>query len=65
LRGEADPARDAVALNAAAAIAVAREAFGTDALRAAGVEALEAIRSGAAHRTLEAWRTAAREAMEP
>ena len=63
LRGAPDPAAGAVVLNAAAAIAVAREDTGPSGLRAAADEAREAIRSGAALRTLEAWRAAARAAV--
>jgi anthranilate phosphoribosyltransferase len=62
LRGEDDPARDAVAMNAAAAIAVGREETGPAALRRAAEEALEALRSGVALRVFEAWRALAQEA---
>jgi anthranilate phosphoribosyltransferase len=65
LAGEDDPASDAVALNAAAAIAVARESTAAAALRAAAAEALDALQSGRALRTLEAWRAAARAAAPP
>ncbi len=64
LRGEAHPAREAVILNAAAALAVAREATDTDALPASAEEAARAIDEGAAMRTLEAWRKAARQARD-
>jgi anthranilate phosphoribosyltransferase len=63
LSGEEDPATSAVVLNAAAAIAVGREATGPAALRAAAAEAAEALRSGAAQRTFETWRAAARAAL--
>jgi anthranilate phosphoribosyltransferase len=62
LAGQDDPAAGAVALNAAAAIAVAREATDARGLRAAAGEALAALRSGAALRTLEVWCAAARDA---
>jgi anthranilate phosphoribosyltransferase len=62
LAGEADPAASAVALNAAAALAVGREATDARGLRAAAGEALAVLRSGAALRTLEAWCAAARDA---
>jgi anthranilate phosphoribosyltransferase len=58
LRGEADPALDAVVLNAAAAIAVGRDATSPPDLLAAAALAREAIQSGAALRTFEAWRRA-------
>jgi anthranilate phosphoribosyltransferase len=61
LGGGDDPATEAVALNAAAAIAVGRELTTLAALREAATEALELLRSGAALRTLEAWRAALRE----
>ncbi len=61
LGGAHDPATEAVALNAAAAIAVGRERTNAAALREAGTEALELLRSGAALRILEAWRAALRE----
>ena len=61
LGGGEDPARGAVALNAAAAIAVGRERTDGPGLREAALEALEALRSGAALRKLEAWRAIARE----
>jgi anthranilate phosphoribosyltransferase len=55
LEGEAHAARDAVVLNAAAALAVA----GVDeSLRACADRAREAIVSGAARERLEVWRTA-------
>jgi len=57
LEGSGHPARDAVILNAAAAIAVA----GIEpTLLAAAARARHAIDSGAARDVLEAWRTAAR-----
>ncbi len=62
LRGEAHPAHDAVALNAAAAIAIARGAVDASGFHAAGAEARAAIRSGAAIATLERWIAVAREA---
>jgi anthranilate phosphoribosyltransferase len=62
LAGEKDPAAGAVALNAAAAIAVGREATDSAGLRAAAEEAMEALRSGRARDTLDAWRAAARAA---
>jgi anthranilate phosphoribosyltransferase len=63
LAGEADPAASAVVLNAAAAIAVGREATDPAGLRAAAAEAAEALRSGRARRTFEGWRAAARAAI--
>lgn len=60
LGGEADPASDAVALNAAAAIAIGRERTDASGLRDAATEARELLRSGAARRALDAWRKAAR-----
>jgi anthranilate phosphoribosyltransferase len=63
LSGAEDPASGAVALNAAAAIAVGREATDPGGLRAAAAEARDALRSGKALRTLEAWRSAARAAL--
>jgi anthranilate phosphoribosyltransferase len=62
LAGEDDPAAGAVALNAAAAIAVAREATDARGLRDAAGEARDAMRSGAALRTLASWCAAARDA---
>jgi anthranilate phosphoribosyltransferase len=56
LGGDEDAAQGAVALNAAAAIAVGRERTDDAGLRDAAREALEALRSGAALRTLDAWR---------
>ncbi len=56
LSGEPHPARDAVILNAAAAIAVTTG----DALRACTDRARHAIDSGAARETLERWKIAAR-----
>lgn len=55
VRGEAHPARDAVLLNAAAALAVAT---GTS-LRESTQRAREAVEEGAAAAKLEAWRAAA------
>ncbi len=63
LSGADDPASGAVALNAAAAIAVGREATDAAGLLAAGAEATEALRSGRALATLDAWRAAARAAV--
>lgn len=60
LGGAPDAAQGAVALNAAAAIAVGRERTDGAGLREAAREALEAIRSGAALRKLEAWRAVLR-----
>ncbi len=60
LAGEAHPARDAVILNAAAALAVATG----DEFRACAERARAAIETGAAMATLERWRTAARQARE-
>jgi anthranilate phosphoribosyltransferase len=62
LEGADDPAAGAVALNAAAAIAVGREKTDAQALRAAGEEARETLRSRKAKETLETWRAAARKA---
>jgi anthranilate phosphoribosyltransferase len=62
LRGEADPARDAVTMNAAAAIAIGREATDAAGLSEAMRDAREALRSGAALATYERWRDAARKA---
>jgi len=56
LGGEEDAAQGAVALNAAAAIAVGRERTDDAGLREAAREAVEALRSGAALRTLDGWR---------
>jgi anthranilate phosphoribosyltransferase len=58
LRGEAHPARDAVVMNAGAALTVAR---GVDPKEGA-VEAARALRNGLAHAALERWRAAARRA---
>jgi anthranilate phosphoribosyltransferase len=55
LSGEAHPARDAIILNAAAALVVALELEP----RAAAARAAEAIANGAATRTLDKWRIAA------
>jgi anthranilate phosphoribosyltransferase len=56
LRGEDDPAVDAVVINAAAAVAIGREATAPSDLPEAAAAAREAIRSGAALRTFETWR---------
>jgi anthranilate phosphoribosyltransferase len=61
LAGEPHPAREAVVLNAAAALAVAT---GAD-LRACADRARSAITSGAARATLDRWRVAALRAREP
>jgi anthranilate phosphoribosyltransferase len=61
LGGAEDAAQGAVALNAAAAIAVGRERTDPAGLREAAGEALEALRSGAALRKLDAWRAVVRE----
>jgi anthranilate phosphoribosyltransferase len=58
LRGERHPARDAVVLNAAAALVVARG----DRLPDAAAEAARALDTGLAFATLERWRAAARRA---
>jgi len=60
LGGEGHPARDAVVLNAAAALAVATG----DDLRACAARARAAIETGAAMSTLDKWRTAARRARD-
>jgi anthranilate phosphoribosyltransferase len=60
LGGAPDPASDAVALNAAAAIAIGRERTDAQGLRDAADEARELLRSGAALRALDAWREAAK-----
>jgi anthranilate phosphoribosyltransferase len=60
LAGTEHPARIAIALNAAAALVVLR---GTE-LREAAREALDAIASGRARATLDAWRAAARRAKD-
>jgi anthranilate phosphoribosyltransferase len=60
LRGDDHPALAAVALNAAAALAVVR---GGD-LRDCATEARDAIASGRALATLEAWRQSAKRAKE-
>jgi anthranilate phosphoribosyltransferase len=60
LSGDDDPAAGAVVINAAAALAVARERTAPADLREAAREARELLRSGAARRTLDAWRAAAR-----
>jgi anthranilate phosphoribosyltransferase len=65
LHGEAHPARDAVLINAAAALAVAREVESTAALPELAREAAEAIRSGTALKVFTTWRDAAREALGP
>ena len=59
--GAQHPATPAVVLNAAAALSLVRNGD----LRAAAEEARDAIASRRATRTLEAWRHAARRAMEP
>jgi anthranilate phosphoribosyltransferase len=59
LRGQNDPARTAVILNAAAAIAVGCESTRPADLPAAAAAAEQVIRSGAALRTLETWQTLA------
>jgi anthranilate phosphoribosyltransferase len=64
LKGEEDPARDAIALNAAAAIAVATERTHREALREAGARALEILASGAAARSLDSLKSAAARAKE-
>jgi anthranilate phosphoribosyltransferase len=56
LSGEAHPARDAVVLNAAAALAVATG----DPLKACGERARKVLESGAGRETLERWKVAAR-----
>lgn len=60
LRGVAHPASEAIVLNAAAALVVVRGGSPKD----AAAEARDAIASGRAIRTLEAWRAAARRARE-
>ena len=60
LDGGAHPAAEAIVLNAAAALVVAR---GTEP-RDAAAEARDALRSGRARETLEAWATAARRAKD-
>jgi anthranilate phosphoribosyltransferase len=59
LAGEPHPARDAVVLNAAAALAIATP----DSPRACAERATRAIEEGAARETLERWRRAALRAM--
>jgi anthranilate phosphoribosyltransferase len=61
LAGEPHPAREAVVLNAAAALVVATG----DGLRACADRARHAITTGAAQGTLERWRVAAARAREP
>jgi anthranilate phosphoribosyltransferase len=61
LDGSVHPATEAIVLNAAAALVVARGASPRD----AAAEAREAIRSGRARATLAAWVLAARQAKEP
>ena len=56
LSGEAHPARDAVVLNAAAALAVATG----EPLKACGDQARKVVESGAARETLEKWKAAAK-----
>jgi anthranilate phosphoribosyltransferase len=58
LRGEPHPARDAVIMNAAAALVVAR---GVDPKEGAA-DAARALSNGLAHAALERWRAAARRA---
>jgi anthranilate phosphoribosyltransferase len=58
LRGEPHPARDAVIINAAAALIVARGVEPRD----GAVEAARALSTGLAHSALERWRVAARRA---
>jgi anthranilate phosphoribosyltransferase len=65
LRGEPHPARDAVLLNAAAALAVAREVEGRRAFPDLTQEAAEAVRSGAALNVLSTWREVARGTLAP
>jgi anthranilate phosphoribosyltransferase len=60
LGGSDDAASDAVALNAAAAIAIGRDRTDLPGLRTAAEDALTALRSGAALRTPDAWVGAAR-----
>jgi anthranilate phosphoribosyltransferase len=60
LGGEGHPAREAVVLNAAAALAVATD----EGLRACAHRARAAIETGAAMATLERWRAAALDARE-
>lgn len=60
LRGERHPARDAVVLNAAAALVVARDAAPRD----AAAMAADAIAAGRALATFERWRALARAAKE-
>jgi anthranilate phosphoribosyltransferase len=55
LRGQDDPARDAVLLNAAAAIAIGCEATARGDLPAAATAAEQVLRSGAALHTFETW----------
>jgi anthranilate phosphoribosyltransferase len=61
LAGEPHPAREAIVLNAAAALVVATG----DGLRTCAERARGAIDTGAARATLERWRVAARRAREP
>jgi anthranilate phosphoribosyltransferase len=58
--GQPDPARDAVVLNAAAAIAIGCESTRPADLPAAAAAAEQVIRSGAALSTLQTWQTLAR-----
>jgi anthranilate phosphoribosyltransferase len=60
LEGAPHPAAEAILLNAAAALVVARGSLP----REAAAEAREAIRSGRAFATLEAWRAATRRAKD-
>lgn len=59
LRGEGDPARDAVVMNAAAALVVAREDAGPNALRQAAGECLDVLESRRAIEKFEAWKAIA------
>lgn len=61
LAGEDDPARGAIIINAAAAIAIGREATGQGGLREATAAATEVLRTGAALRAFEVWRAIAQE----
>jgi anthranilate phosphoribosyltransferase len=61
LAGGDDPARSAAILNAAAAIAIARETTDGNGLREAAATATFQLDSGGGLRTLEAWRAAASE----
>ncbi len=61
VRGEAHPAREAVVLNAAAALVVASG----DEPRACAERARATLASGSAHELLEAWRRAAQRGADP